>query len=237
MKQLRAALQTADSEAEFPAELVSVAAAAVGKFAPFEPIPDALVGVELWRVGGQPFEVEPVRRTRRQERLHSTAAVDHRPIPDASQLPRNLAQELAEEGDDALPRECLLLDMGEEAEDVLLTGGATGVRECLLLDMGEEAALGCDAADDGQVVAGEGRAQDGRLTAWRVGACHERQEVKAGFIYKDDRSVFLRVCRCTLGQTRSRQAAIAPSSRCHARCTGFCGVQPRRRRMRPTCDG
>jgi hypothetical protein len=48
--------------------------------------------------------VHPRRRSTRQEGLHRLAMVDTGPIPDDQQLPRNLAQQLAHERHDGLPR-------------------------------------------------------------------------------------------------------------------------------------
>lgn len=86
------ATEAAEGEAEFPAQLVEVAAAAVRELGAFEQVPDALVGIELRRIGRQAFQVQPLRRPRREEVLHRAAAVDGSAVPDYEQRAAYLAQ-------------------------------------------------------------------------------------------------------------------------------------------------
>lgn len=160
------ALEATDGKSQFPAQLVPVTAAAVGKLASLEQVPDSFVGVELRSVAGQAFEVEAYGGPGDEEVLDGAAAMNHRSIPDDRQLARNLTQPLTQKGDDALAGEGLLLDVGEQSAP----GGHT--------------------ADHRQMVAGEGCAQDRCLPARRIGAGNKWQQIEAGLVYKDDRSVF-----------------------------------------------
>ena len=44
-------------------------AAHIAQFDAFEMGPEALAGIQLWGIGGEAFQMEPVRRAIRQERL------------------------------------------------------------------------------------------------------------------------------------------------------------------------
>lgn len=107
--------QAADGESEFPAQFVEVPAAAVLQFPALEQSPDALVGIEFRRIGGQPLQMQALAGTCCQEVLDRLAAVDRCPIPDDQEPAPDLAQELAEERHDRRPTERHLLDVGEEA--------------------------------------------------------------------------------------------------------------------------
>src|SRR5262245_41186687 len=101
-------LQAADRQAEFPAQLVEVAAAAVPQFPALEEIPDALVGVQLGRVAGQSLRTQPVSGAGGEEVLDGLTVMDRCTVPDHQQLPAHLPQELAEEGNDRRAAERLL---------------------------------------------------------------------------------------------------------------------------------
>ena len=88
--------------------------------------------------------------------------VDGSTILDHQQLAAELAQELAEEGDDRLTRETLGLSAGEEA------------------------AVRGDGADHGAMVATQRGAQDGRLAHRGVRARDKGQQIEARLIYEED---------------------------------------------------
>ncbi len=162
---MTSATEAADGEAELPAQFVQVLAAAVLQLDPLQQVPDALVGIQLGRVARQALQVQPLRRARGEELLDRLAVVDGRAVSDHEQLAADLAQELTEEGDDRWPAEGIWLDVGEEPP----------VRG--------------EGADRSEVVARERRAQNGRLPPWSVRASQEGQQVEAGLVYEDDRSV------------------------------------------------
>ena len=66
---MRLAAEAADGEAELPAELVEILAAAVPQLDALQQVPNALVGIEVWGVAGQAFQVQPRGRTRGKEVL------------------------------------------------------------------------------------------------------------------------------------------------------------------------
>jgi hypothetical protein len=158
--------------------------AAILELAAFEEVSDPFVGIEVGGIAGQPFEVQPLGRARREEIFDRLAGVDRGPVPDHEQLAPYLAQELAEERNDR------------------------GTTKRLLLDVGEELTVGSDGADHGEMVVGEGRAQDGRLPHRRVGAGDERQEIKARLIYEEERAVFGLGFAKRAGQRSACHAAI-----------------------------
>ena len=160
-----ATAQAANGEAEFPAQLVEVVAAAVLELTPFEQVPDALVRVEVGRVRRQTLKVQPIPRTRGEKVFHRATAMNGRTVPNHEQLAAHLAQQLAQEGDDR------------------------GAAKCVRLDMGEEAAIRGERADHRQMVMGERRAQHGGLAHRGIRARQKRQEIEAGFVYKEDRAV------------------------------------------------
>lgn len=208
-----AAAQAADGEAECPARLVEVVTAAVLQLAALEQIPDARVGIELRRLGGQPFEVQPLCRPGGEEILDRLAAVDRRAIPDHEPLAAHLAPQLPEKGDERRPAERLRLDVGEEP------------------------AIRRPRPDHGAMVVGEGRAQQRRRADRSVGAGDERQPVEAGLIDEEERARLGLGFARRAGQVSAGHAAIAASLRCVARTTGFCRLNPSRRTSRRTCAG
>jgi hypothetical protein len=208
-----AALEAADGQPQFPAQLIEVQTAAVLQFRALQQIPDPFRRIEVRRVRRQPLQVQPRRRTLCQEVLHRLAVMDTGAVPHHQQLPRNLAQELAQERHRCLP--------------------STGLR----LDVGEELPCRRDRAHHREMIPGEGRAQHRRLGTGRVGPCHERQRVEARFVYVDE-GPLLRVGFARRAGSRStRKTATAASSRLTERVIGFWGVHRISLRMRLTWAG
>src|SRR5262249_30388627 len=157
--------EAADGEAELPAQLVEVMAAAVRKLAVFEQLPHALVRIELRRVRGQALQLQPPRGAGPEEVFDGLTAVNRCTIPDHEELAPHVPQQLPEEGDDRWPAERLHLHMGEEA-----TSWGEG-------------------ADRGEVVMREWRPQHRRLAHRGVGAGHEGEQIEARLVYEEDRAV------------------------------------------------
>lgn len=194
--------QSADGQLQFPPQLGEVLTAAVLQFPAFEKIPDALVGIEVRRVAGEAFEMQPRGRAGRQEVLDRLAVVNGGTVPDHQQLPSNLAQELAEKGDDRRSAEGLVLHMREEP------------------------AVGGDSADHREMVVREWGAQDGRLADRCIGARDERQQIEARFIYEEDGALLLLGFAKRAGQVSSHHACTFASSRSRARWIGFWTLNP-----------
>lgn len=188
-KAVRRAAEAANGQPEFPAQFVQVVAAAVLQLAPLEQVPNALIRIELGRVGGQTLKMQPGGRASGEEGLHRLAAVDRRAVPQHEQLAANLAQELTEEGDHRLAPK-----RGR-------------------LDAGEEPAIGRDRADDAEVVMGEGRAEHRCLAHRRPGAGDEGEQIEAGFIYEEDRALLSTGFASRAGHVSCDHAPISASVR------------------------
>jgi hypothetical protein len=65
-------------------------AAEIGQFDPFEVVSDALVGVEVRRVGGQLLQMQPLGGSAAQELFDCLAAMDGEPSQMRMILPRGL---------------------------------------------------------------------------------------------------------------------------------------------------
>jgi len=61
-----------------------------------------------------------------------------------------------------------------------------GASKCPLADLEQEPPLVGQATDDGEMIAGAGHPEDGRLAPRGVGAYQARQQIKAGLVYPDD---------------------------------------------------
>ena len=156
--------QAADGQLQLPAQFVEVRTAAVLQLDALAVVPDALVGIEVRRIGRELGEVEARGGARGEEVLHGLPAVDRCPVPDHQQLASNLAEQLAEERDHVWSPPRFILDMGKE-----LPGRG-------------------DSTDHRKMVAGERRAQHRRLAAGGVGAGNKWQRVEAGFVSEQERA-------------------------------------------------
>ena len=107
------AAETADGESQFPAEFVEVVAAAVRKLTALQQVPEAFGGIEVGRIGGQAFQMQPLRCARHEEVFDRLAAVDRRAIPNHQQLATHLPQQLTQERDHRRPTKGRLLEMRE----------------------------------------------------------------------------------------------------------------------------
>jgi len=197
-------------EAEVASEMGEVLAADVAQLDVLEVGPDPLVRVEVRGVPGELLQADAAGTALGQEVLDRLAAMDRSAVPDHQQLAGDVAQEML-----------------EEAHDI-------GALVRTLLHQHEQAPLGCDPADDRQVVAAQGQAEDRRLPAWGVGPDRAREQVEARLVDPDDGSSLLVSPLFRTGQRSVRQAAIATSLRWLARVMGFWTLQPAARRSLPT---
>ena len=195
------------------AQVTQRGATPIPQLDPFQVVPDALIGIQIWRIARQDLELEARGPAGRQEVLHGLAVVDRGTIPDHQELARDMTQQMLQELHD------------------LRTANRT------LVDPQEQAVIQADAADDRQVVTGQRHPQDGRLAARSVGADHRWQQVEARLVYPDDRLAGTFGPFFRAGQRVAYQAAMAASSRWVARTRGFWGLQPIVRNSRLTCAG
>jgi hypothetical protein len=79
--------------------------------------------------------------------------------------------------------------------------------------MKEEAAVGGDATDGGQMVAGERHLQQWRLPLWRPGAHRHGEQVEARLVYPDDGPSFLDRFFSRAGQRSRHHTWIAAALR------------------------
>jgi hypothetical protein len=197
-------------ESEVASEMSEGLTADVAQFDALEVAPDALVRVEVRRVAGELLQADAVGAALGQKVLDGLAAMDRRAIPDHQELAGDMAQQVL-----------------EEAHDIRALVG-------VVLHEHQQAALGGDPADDRQMVATEGQAEDRRLPARGVGPDGAREEVEARFVNPDDGSPLLVSPFFRAGQRSARHSSIAASLRWVARVIGFCTLHPAARRSLPT---
>jgi len=197
-------------ESEVASKVSEVLAADIAQFDVREVVPDALIRVEVRGVAGELLQADAAGTALGQEGLDRLAAMDRSAIPDDQELAGDVTQEMLEEADDvrALVR--------------------------ALLHQHEQPTRRGDAADDRQMIAAQGQAEDRRLPARGVGPDRAREEVEARFVDPDDGPALLVSPLFRAGQRSVRQASIAASFRWLARVIGFCTLQPAARRSLPT---
>ena len=202
--------EASGGEAKLASEVAEGLAADVAEFDVLEIVPDALVRVEVRSVARERLQVEAASTALSQEVFDGLATMDGSAVPDDQELAGDMAEQVL-----------------EEADDVRALVG-------VLLHVHQQPAVRGDAADDGQVVAAQGEAEDRRLAARGVGPDGAGEEVEAGLVDPDDGPPFLVGPFLRAGQRSVRQASIAASSRWLARWTGFWTLQPAARRRLPT---
>ena len=77
-------------------KMITVQAAQISHFDGFKQIPDAFIGIEVWRIGRQLFQMNGWRTAFRQEGLDLITAMNRRPIPDRQQSRAPVALHLFE---------------------------------------------------------------------------------------------------------------------------------------------
>src|SRR5262249_5598568 len=103
----------------------------------------------------------------------------------------------------------------------------------VFLDLQQQLTAGCDRANRRQVIVTTRRTQDGWLADWRPSAHQCWQQVKASFIYPDERAALAFGFFLSAGHFSLRQRSMAASLRSLARSIGFWALQPMARRRRP----
>ena len=82
-------------------EVMDVSGSKVTEASKLRMVPDSLIGIQLWRIGGKTVRVNAWVSS--EELSHqSRVVVDFDPVPDDVQRPLNLAAEISEEPDDVL---------------------------------------------------------------------------------------------------------------------------------------
>ena len=147
-----------DSANEAVFEPTEAGVADVAEFDTLEVSPDQFNGVQLWRIGGEAFQMDAAGRALGKEGPHQFAPMRREAVPDDQQFARDLAEQPLEEADDARPIERVALDL----EKQLAVGGERG----------------CDR----EMVPGQLAPQHGRLTTWGPGPDQARTQVKARFV-------------------------------------------------------
>ncbi len=133
----------------------------VPQLAVLEIAPDALIGIQSGRVGGQPHELDAGLGPG-QPLLHRCATMDTRPIPHHQDRARNVSLEMLQE----------------------INHGGTTICALLLLDV--QLACARHPTDDREMLLACWGMQNGCLTDRRVGAHNSSQEIKCCLVYIDD---------------------------------------------------
>ena len=147
---------------ERQAQREQIGAAAVPQLDPLEVVPDAFGRVQVRCIAGQALQTEPLRCPSRQKVFDRLPLMDRRSIPDDEHTAADLAQQLSQEPHHRLGR------VGR------------------LPHLQEEPPVEREAADRGEMVAGQLDAQDRRLAARGPGASRMRQEIEPRLVYPDD---------------------------------------------------
>ena len=184
----------------------------ISQFDMLQLLPDAFVWVKIRRVARQPFQVDRSGGLG-QQRFDRFVMMDRCAIPNDQQSAAQLA-----------------LQVLQEAHRI-------PAFECSRLHRHQQLACAGYPADHREMIARQRYPQNWRLSTRGVTAHPARQQVETGLVYPDDDSSFALALFLSAGQRSLYQAAITASSRWLARMIGFCGVQPRRARIRLTCAG
>lgn len=177
-------------------------------------LPDALVRVELRGVAGKAIEMEP--GIAGLERADGLAAVDRAVVPDHDHGTAEMAEQI--------PEECAhlrVLDVLGGEQEVEAAAPAAGTHR--------------EAGDDRDALAPLAVTQQRGLTPRRPGATHARDQEEARLVDEDEVGAQPRGFFLMRGQASRFQCSMRSSLRSSARRSGFCTLQPRPCRRRPTC--
>ena len=81
-------------------QMRDVEAAQVAQLHPFELLPEALIGVQLWGIGRQALQMQSLRRAIGQECLDDLTAMDGGAIPQDDHTAWDLTQQMFQKGHD-----------------------------------------------------------------------------------------------------------------------------------------
>lgn len=175
--------------------------------------PHAFVGVEFRGIRREVLEA--------QARLALEKGPDDRPAMDLAVVPEHHHRAAQ------VPQQM--------AEEVARIGGAdVGAVEPEVESAPVPARTERQPGDHGHAVVALPVVEERRLPARRPRPPHRRDQEEARFVDEDEVGTQPRGVFFTRGQSRVFQRVMAASSRCNARRSGFCAVQPRRWRSRPT---
>src|SRR5512135_2360174 len=155
------------SSTQLVLNLLQVLTTNIFEFTSFEQIPDAFLGIEFGRISRQTLEMDALGSTSRQEVFDRLTAMNRGSIPDDQQLARDLTQEHL-----------------QEAHDVRSLIG-------VILGLQEDPPLGSDGSHGREMVTSQLHRQDRRLPARGIGTYQHGQQIKAGFVYEDNRASFI----------------------------------------------
>ena len=168
------------------------------EFDALEQIPDAFLRIELRSIARQAFQMDAFGSAFGQEIFDRLTAVNGGSIPDDEQFAWDLAQKHL-----------------QEAHHI-----RAFVR--MVLALHEDPSLRGDAPNGREVIAGQFHGQDRGLAHRSIGAHRHRQQVKPGFIYKHNRTLFVLGFFFNSSQCSSFHVLMATSSRWVAFWMGFC---------------
>lgn len=202
VEEVRLAAQPTERKPEFIGDLPEFVTAEIAQGDALEVAPDAFGGIELRRVGRQPFEVQPRGGASGEKVLDRLAAMNGRAVPEDEQFARHVLEQVLQKTHDRRP--------------------VHGVG--LLAD--EQPPVGGHSANGRQMVARQGDGEHRCLAARRISADHTRQQIEGGLVYPDERTLLALGFFLSAGQRSVCHWAIAASSRWLARRVGFWRVQP-----------
>jgi len=201
--------QTSDSFAQLISEFVQAVTAHILQLDVLQIVPSPFIRVKLRRIARQLRQIDTCCTSFTQKGLDLPTAMSRQSIPDDQQLPGEVSQQVLQKADDGFAVERFVL------------------RHRVQL------AFRRDRADHRQMLPVP-IAQHWCLTTRSPSTHRAWQKGKPGFVYEDEGSVFSVCFFFNSGQVSSCQRSTASSSRWSARSTGFCRLQPIRRRSRPT---
>jgi hypothetical protein len=209
LNDIRFVSQTSHSFAQFISEFVQAVTTDILQLDVLQIVPRPFVGVELRRVTRQLSQIHTRCTPFPEKGLDLPTAMSGQSIPDDQQLAGEVLQQVLQKADDRFTVKRFVLRHRVQF------------------------AFRRDGADDRQMLPVP-IAQYGCLTTRSPGTHRAWQKGKPGFIYEDKGSLFPVRFFFNSGQVSSCQRSTASSSRWSACSTGFCRLQPIRRRSRPT---
>src|SRR5574341_188726 len=196
-------------------EGTAIVGPAVGELA-LRQCPDPFVRVQLRGVGGEPLEVQAGELG--AQGADEGALVDLAAVPQHDDVAPEVAQELPEKATDLSRMDVLVVELEVEAEALPPRADR-------------------QARDDRDAVVALPVAQEWGPADRGPGPAHAGDEQEPGLVYEDEVGAQPRGVFFPRGHSSRFHRAMAVSSRWRARRSGFCGVQPRAWRRRPTWSG